>query len=187
MPGKRTPSKGRRINPHFWVFCEGETEEAYISLLRTTFRIPIEIITKVSGNSITQRKIKSFKVGKFIHPKDKDFLIYDADVSSQVDKLRNIKADLILTNPSIELWFLLHYKNQQAEITTEDCIRQLCNLKHSAYKKGMIDRALEHKLTENCQVACERAEMLEYPNNPSSNFNLFIRELEKALANKDIA
>jgi len=28
----RKPSKGKKIRPHFWVFCEGQTEEAYFIL-----------------------------------------------------------------------------------------------------------------------------------------------------------
>jgi hypothetical protein len=34
------------------------------------------------------------------------------------------------------------------------------------------------KLTENCTKACERASNLTLFNNPSSNMNVFIQELE---------
>ncbi|MDA3779646.1 MAG: RloB family protein [Bacteroidales bacterium] len=128
MVSKRYASKGKKINPHFLVFCEGETEEAYVCFLRSKYRIPIEIIPKIVGNKITQRIIKNSKQGKFTHAKDKDFLIYDADVPHILEKLKSIKsAVLIASNPSIELWFLLHYKNQTANITTDNCIRQLSN------------------------------------------------------------
>jgi len=30
MKSKSKASTGKRINPHYWVFCEGETEEAYL-------------------------------------------------------------------------------------------------------------------------------------------------------------
>ena len=64
MSSKRRASKGKKINPHFWVFCEGETEESYVCFLRSKYRIPIEIISKVVGNKITQRFIESYKRGK---------------------------------------------------------------------------------------------------------------------------
>jgi hypothetical protein len=179
MPGKRTPSKGKKINPHFLVFCEGETEEAYVSTLRSKYRIPISIITKISGNSITKRKIDAYKTGKPTDPRDKDYLIYDADVKGLTEKLKSIKAELILSNPGIELWFLLHYKNQTAEITVQDCFKELCNRNRNNYKKGFIDSKLETKLFNNCKQACERAIKSKYPENPSSNFNVFISELEK--------
>ena len=107
MGSKRRASKGKMINPHFWVFCEGETEEAYVCFLRSKYRIPIEIAPKVVGNKITQRFIESYKQGKPTHEKDKDFLMYDADVPKVLEKLKSIKSTvLIASNPSIELWFL---------------------------------------------------------------------------------
>ena len=36
------------MNPTFFVFCEGKTEAAYVDLLRRSFRMPVEIIAKVS-------------------------------------------------------------------------------------------------------------------------------------------
>ena len=115
MASKRSASKGKKINPHFWVFCEGKTEESYVSFLRSKYRIHIEIIPKIVGNKITDRFIIKYKQGKPTHKKDRDFLIYDADVPETLEKLKGIQAaKLIASNPSIELWFLLHYKNQTA-------------------------------------------------------------------------
>lgn len=184
MPGKRNPSKEKKINPHFWVFCEGETEAEYIRFLRAKYRIPIEIMTKVAGNSLTQRKIESYKAGKPKDPRDKDFLIYDADVKELIEKLKGINAELILSNPCIELWFLLHYKDQTAEITPSGCIRELNNRNKNNYKKGFIDSNLEVKLLDNYKIACKRAKDSSYPKNPSTNLNLFVEELEKVKAEK---
>jgi len=179
MVSKRNSSKGKKINPHFWVFCEGETEEAYVCFLRSKCRIPIEIVPKIVGNRISQQIIKNSKQGKPTHDKDKDFLMYDADVPKVLEKLKSIKsAILIASNPSIELWFLLHYKNQTANILTDTCIKELSNRNRNIYKKGAIDAQLEIKLSENCKKACERAKKLILFNNPSSNMNVFIQELE---------
>jgi len=105
--------------------------------------------------------------------------MYDADVPQILEKLKSIKSTvLIASNPSIELWFLLHYKNHTANITTNKCIRELSNRNGNAYKKGVIDTQLEIKLSENCTKACERARKLILFNNPSSNMNIFIEELE---------
>lgn len=107
-------------------------------------------------------------------------MIYDADVASTLEKLKAIKsAELIALNPSIELWFLLHYKNQTTSITTIDCIRELSNRNRNTYKKGTIDAQLASKISESCKKACERAKPLEMFNNPSSNMFVFIEELEK--------
>ncbi|OYT13362.1 MAG: hypothetical protein B6I19_05525 [Bacteroidetes bacterium 4572_114] len=180
--GKRNRvSKAKKINPHFWVFCEGKTEEAYVKHLRSLYRIPIEIVPKIVGNKITGRFIRSYKKGKPTHPKDKDFLLYDADAQAVLDRLQNIKfATLIVSNPSVELWFLLHYKNQKSELTTDDCIRELSNRNRNEYKKGLIDDALKVKLTEKRTEACDRAKRTKHFENPSTNVHLLIEEFNKA-------
>ena len=185
MKSKRQASKGKKINPHFWVFCEGETEEAYILFLRSEFRLPVDIIPKIAGSCINERFINSYKKGKPIHEKDKDFLVYDGDVSEVLDKLKKIeKAILIISNPAIELWFLLHYKNQTSTLSGDDCIRELCNRNRNNYKKGVIDNPLKTKLTEKCNDACCRSKLLELYNNPSSNMHIFIETLEDAKKGK---
>ena len=134
---------------------------------------------KIVGNKISQRIIQNSKQGKPTHDKDKNFLMYDADVPEVLEKLKSLKsAVLIASNPSIELWFLLHYKNQTTNITTENCIRQLSIRNRNTYKKGVIDSQLEIKLSEICTKACERAKELTLFDNPSSNMNVFIDELE---------
>jgi len=185
MKSKRHASKGKKVNLHFWVFCEGETEEEYVLFLRSEYRLHIEIIPKVAGLSINERFINSYKKGKPIHEKDKDFLIYDADVSGVIDKLEKInKTILIVSNPTIELWFLLHYKNQTATLTGDDCIRELSKRNRNNYKKGVIDIPLKTRLKEKCNDACYRAKQLELFSNPSTNMYIFIENLEEAKKEK---
>jgi hypothetical protein len=62
-------SKGKKINPTFFIFCEGETEEAYIKYLRSTYRLPIEIDPKISESRITGKYISSYKKQSYIEGK----------------------------------------------------------------------------------------------------------------------
>ncbi len=180
MGSKRSAPRGKRIKPTFWVFCEGETEAAYIARLRSEYRIPIEIITKIAGNNISEKRINRSKQGRFTHQKDKNFLVYDADVPEVLQKLQSVRrAKLIASNPSIELWFLLHYKTQTAFISTKDCIKELENRNRRSYLKGTIDIRLEEKLKANQRKACKRARKLVPFQNPSSNIYEIIDELEK--------
>ena len=179
MSSERQASKGKKINPHFWVFCEGKTEEAYIRFLRSEYRLPVEIVTKIAGCDISERYIRSYKKGKPTLKKDKDFLIYDADVLEILYKLKKIdSAILVASNPAVELWFLLHYKNQTAYITEDDCIRELSNRNRNSYKKGLIDKILKNKLKEKRSNACRRSKQLVLYNNPSTNMHVFIEALE---------
>ncbi|MBN2892907.1 MAG: RloB domain-containing protein [Bacteroidales bacterium] len=184
MSRTRREPRGKKINPHFWVFCEGETEEAYVKFLRSNYRLHIEIIPKIVGNKITEKFIKNYKKDKPIHEKDVDFLIYDADVPELLEKLKKIKNTvLIASNPSIELWFLLHYKNQKAEISATECIKELCNRNRNTYKKGLIDNKLASKLNENKYEALKRAKNSSLFQNPSSNMNELIDILDKIKRN----
>lgn len=179
MGRRRQESKGKKIKPHFWVFCEGKTEEAYVCFLRSKYRIPIKIIPKIAGHSIDEKFIRSYKKGKPIHPKDIDFLLYDADIPEVLEKLKRIKnTTLLASNPSVELWFLLHYKNQVAFITTDDCIKELNNRNHNIYHKGIIDNKLVLKLDQKISDASRRAKNLTVHDNPSTDLHKFVEILE---------
>lgn len=182
---KRNKSRGKQINPTYWVFCEGKTEFAYVSFLKKKYRLPIEIISKIAGSRINDRYIKKSKQGKPTHPKDKDFLMYDGDVIPLIDQLNKIEdATMIISNPSIELWFLYHYKNQKVSISAEECIKELSNRNRVQYKKGLIDSKLSNKLNEEYLRACNRAKESELFKNPSSNVYVLIEALEKVKKEK---
>ena len=178
---RRTASKQKETKPLFWVFCEGETEKEYVIFLRSRYRIPIKIKIKIAKSNISDTYIKSFKEKGFTHDKDRNFLMYDADVKDVVEKLKKLQnTELLLSNPCIELWFLLHYQNQTASIKTKDCVQNLKNMNHF-YKKGTID-PLKNQFTEKCSEACSRAKQLDPDKNPSSNIYQFIEALEKVKA-----
>jgi len=182
--GSRKKSLGKKINPTFYVFCEGDTEEEYIKHLKHHYRIPIEIKTKVEGNSISDRKIKSFLKGRPSSSKDKTFLLYDIDVEGILEKLKKIKnTTLLVSNPCIELWFLLHYKDQTANISTNNCVKKVCATWHN-YKKGCLDLKAKADLVKKQKDALSRAEKLTPSKNPSSTIPEIIKLLEKQRNNK---
>jgi hypothetical protein len=185
MNRNRRVSKGKKINPHFWVFCEGDTEKEYIYYLRSEYRLPVQIVPKVAGCDVSERYIENYKRGLPVHEKDMDFLIYDGDVPEVMARLSSIRvATLLVSNPCIELWYLLHFKNQSSSITEDDCIRQISNRNRSTYVKGIIDESLRLRLSDRRGEACVRAKALPPLNNPSTNMYLFIEALEKAKSKK---
>ncbi len=113
--------------------------------------------------------------------------MYDGDVAVILEQLKNISsATMIISNPSIELWFLYHYKNQKAEMNADACMRELSNRNKNQYKKGLIDRKLQERLNAYCEIACERAKKSRLYENPSSNLFLLIEALEKPVNGKHI-
>ena len=171
-------SKGKKIRLTFFVFCEGQTEEAYVKYLRSIYRLPIEIDPKVAGNRINESYISNYKKQKTVHVKDKTFLVYDCDVEPVLQKLQKIKGvNLLYSNPCFEIWYLLHCQNQTANLTSDECVSKLKN--HiSDYKKGFWAEKLKAKMDENKSKSVSRAKTLTDFRNPSTNVYQLVEELD---------
>lgn len=179
MSRKRKPSRGKKIKPTFFVFCEGKTEVQYIKFLKSQYRIPLEIDSTIKSISINARYIRSYKKSSPIHKKDQTFLLYDLDVPGVLNKLSIIKGvKLLVSNPCIELWFLLHLKEQNGVINCKKCNSDL-DKKSKGYKKGIISILLKEQLKNKQLKAINRAKKLKQFNNPSSSIYLLLDELEK--------
>lgn len=180
MARGRAKPRGRKINPTYFIFCEGETEEAYIKFLRSFFRISsIHIHSRVAGNKITASYIQNYKKDKPEHEKDKTYLMYDADLPKVIQRLKKIKnCELLLSNPCIELWFFLHYKNHKSHADCRYFIDELTK-KNKGYHKGLIDQKLTARLEQKMTVASSRAKELEHSDikNPSTTIFAFIEKL----------
>lgn len=172
-------SKGKVINPTFFVFCEGKSEETYVKYLRACYRLPIEVVPKVSDSNISNKFIQNCKRQYESHPKDQTFLMFDLDVEGMYQHLSSIpNATLICSNPCIEFWLLLHYTDQKSAIDALKCIREF--KKHEPqYEKGYLTNSLKEKLLHCKSTAMERARKLVLYHNPSSSVYRFIEELEK--------
>jgi hypothetical protein len=180
----RKKSLGKKINPTYYVFCEGNTEVEYMTHLKHYYRIPIEIKTKIEGNNISERKINSFLKDRPTSDNDKIFLLYDADVEAVLNNLKKVKnAVLLVSNPCIELWFLIHFHEQIANINTESCIKKM-NENWKEYKKGFLNAKSKLELIKYQEKALERAEKLKPYSNPSTTIPELIKLLEKQSQNK---
>ncbi len=170
--------KGKMINPTFFVFCEGETEEAYIRFLRATYRLPIVIDAKIAGNRITNMYIANYKKTKDTHPKDKTYLVYDLDVAGMQERLQSLhNAILIGSNPCFELWYLLHNQDQKAALTSSECLQKLNSIFRN-YRKGHVCDKLKEKLRERQSKAIERAKKIIEYKNPSTRVYQLIEDLD---------
>lgn len=179
MSRGRKISKGKEIRPTFFIFCEGVTEEHYVKYLKSKYRMPFEIDSKIAGNRITAGYIKHYKESKITDEKDKNFLLYDLDAPKMLGKLHKLDNCILLaSNPCIELWFLLHFKEQKANVDSKKCIKDLVS-KIKKYKKGKLTTTLQHSLNSGQLKAVHRAKKLSEYSNPSSTVYKLIEELEK--------
>lgn len=168
------------MNPTFFVFCEGKTEAAYVDLLRRSFRVPVEIIVRVSDSNISQPYIDRCKRDRFTTRDDKTFLMFDLDVPGMLEHLRKIKdATLLLSNPCIEYWFLLHYNDVSREISSAECLTRLKAI-DAEYSKGDFSAAMKKVLIEGIETAAARAKTKEAYTKPSSTVHLLTDEILKS-------
>lgn len=180
MARKAKQPRGKKMNPTFFVFCEGKTEAAYVDLLRRSFRVPVEIIARVSDSNISQPYIDRCKRERFTTSADKTFLMFDLDVPGMLEHLRKIKdATLLLSNPCIEYWFLLHYNDVSREISSAECLTRLKAI-DAEYSKGDFSAAIKKVLIEGIETAAARAKTKEAYTNPSSTVHLLTDEILKS-------
>ena len=171
-------SKGKQMKPNFFVFCEGETEMAYVKFLRSLYRAPIQVIPKKGKSNISEDFIEKSKNEYVQTEQDKVFLMYDLDVDGMLEQLQKIpNAELLVSNPCMELWFLLHYQDQKSEISSDRCIKKLQKFSNE-YKKGILSEEEKTFLAEKKDLAIERAKNMIGYQNPSSTVYKLLEKLK---------
>ncbi len=178
MGRKVRVSKGKQMKPNLFFFCEGETEMAYVKFLRSLYRAPIQVIPKKGKSNISEDFIERSKNEYVRTDQDRVFLMYDLDVDGMLENLQKIpNAELLVSNPCIELWFLLHYLEQKSEISSDKCVQKYQKVSKQ-YKKGALSEEEKKVLAENSELAVERAKKLAEYQNPSTTVFKLLEELK---------
>ena len=166
------------MKSNFFVFCEGETEMAYVKFLRSLYRAPIQVIPKKGKSNISEDFIVKSKNEYVQTDQDKVFLMYDLDVDGMLEQLQKIpNAELLVSNPCMELWFLLHHQDQKSEISSDRCIKKLQKFSNE-YKKGILSEEEKTFLAEKKDLAIERAKNMIGYQNPSSTVYKLLEKLK---------
>lgn len=183
--GRERISKPRKMRPQFLVLCEGETEEAYINLLKQKYRIPIKIVTKIVGDKISQKLIDRHKKELSSNPsKVKTFLMYDGDVSKILETLKNCEGIMLISKPCIEIWFIAHYKKvPETDLSSDSCLKQLCSISGwEQYKKAVLTIKQQDSLWDNRMTAVENMKDKTETSKTYSTVYQFINILEEEKA-----
>ncbi|WP_149553818.1 RloB family protein [Treponema pectinovorum] len=123
--GRKRKSNPRKMGSQFLVFCEGETEEAYINFLRQRYKLSIKIIPKIVGSNIPKRLIDRHKKEITSNPFEvKTFLMYDGDVPEILESLKKCDGIMLIINPCVEIWFIVHYKKISRNRYYQQCRRK---------------------------------------------------------------
>lgn len=168
----------------FLVICEGETEKEYVELLKQQYRLPIMIKTKVARTCVNQRLVAQYlsEVGLEKSDNHHVFFVYDADVGCIVEKLKKLGGNLLLSNPCVEVWFILHIKDYRKPNDSDSIVDELRSAHPvwARYMKGRFTSGQIKCLNENRSIAIERAKRMNPSGNPASNMYILIEELERA-------
>lgn len=126
----RKPERGRKRNPVVYLICEGtETEIRYFKRFRSRGCL-IDILPIPSQYKAADRLVQKARATMGTNPYYPDegdviWCVFDRDENSD-EALRKAKQEaaqegyqLAYSNPSFELWFLLHFMNQRTEVA--DC------------------------------------------------------------------
>lgn len=164
--------------PNYFVFCEGDTEVAYIEMLRSFYRLPIHIIAKKTLLNITPSLVERCKSTYVQTKSDRTYLMYDLDVPSMLERLQKVVgATLLCSSPCFELWLLLHYIDQRTELSSNECVKRLTTCIRQ-YKKGALRADDRLYLLSFQKDAANRAKKLKEYYNPSSTVYRLIDDLE---------
>lgn len=179
---ERLFKKPRKAKLIYLVICEGETEKEYVECLKRHFRLPVTIKTKVSGNSLTHRLVKQYIAELNVSGPSEYmvYYVYDGDVKIITDRLKTLPGTAIISNPCIELWFLLHIKEHTGCCDAQQMVKLLRNAdsRWKNYSKGFLRSEQIQMLLDKYHLASERARKLDGNQNPSSNMFEFIEILE---------
>jgi hypothetical protein len=170
------------------VFVEGEvTEEDYLKHWHRRFRrqinieihefhgTPMALVERAVEEKTTNEKAEKRGRGR---AHDEVWCVFDVDehpyLSGALELAARNGINLAVSNPCIELWFLLHFSEQSAYI--ERFAAQRAAKAHLDSGKSLTDSALQ-RLDAGFEIAKGRAQRLEEkhhgdgtpaPGNPSS-------------------
>lgn len=199
--GRKRKMGGRRENKFFVIVCEGKvTERIYFEKYRTVLRstnIKIEIPkpkctdpVNLTQYAIDYRRDHHLKTG------DTVWCVFDCDENTneqmaQACKIAGVNVLLCLSNPSFELWYLLHFTPRTSKIYREEAMAKLKEFMPDYDKNIDVYGRLEDKREQAIKNAKQLIELHKKTNieilcvesNPSTHVGVIVEELLKIAAN----
>lgn len=175
------PRQLKSQKPYIEVFCEGESEQAYVDFLKKKFE-DVAVIKHPKSTGIFEEADSKYKndiryksnaevtdeIWFFFDVETKDISKWDSrlKIINKLRKLRkkpNIKIRLLMTTGCIEYWLMLHYKMFAPSVQTESEKEKMLTMlmqKEPTYKKG--DYSSTSKIAEKYPTAVKNAKKTVY-------------------------
>lgn len=171
------PRQTKREKTLIYVFCEGESEQAYTDFLKQKFQ-NVAVIKHPSKPGLFEDAEAKFKndpkYRNYVEVTDEIWFFFDVEtkdivkweerqnIIKKLRKLRkrpNIRVRLLMTTGCIEYWLMLHYKMYAPAIQSvaeKERIYSDLLLQEPAYTKGNL--AITAKIAEHYPIAVTNAE-----------------------------
>ncbi len=153
----RKARQEKQLKPLIYVFCEGESEQAYTDFLKEHFN-DVAVIKRPKATGLFEYAKQKFKNDKSysnnVEVTDEIWFFYDVEnkdinklssrqeIINELRKLKkkpNIKVRLLMTTACIEYWLMLHYRCYAPSFETQADRTEVLNAviaKEPTYKKG---------------------------------------------------
>lgn len=185
----------RRVRKLFVIATEGsKTEAHYFALFQGPMarkNIKIEVLPTRGGASSPAailRRLNEYAHKNQLSNSDELWLVIDVDrwgdkmLQAVATECKKRKFHTAVSNPSFELWLLLHQEKPRIPRTVKECIRELERLL-GAYDKAEYDTSV---LADNVHYAIEHARRLHqsaedpeelWPKEPGSHVYLLVSRI----------
>lgn len=166
----------KKTKPLIYVFCEGESEQAYTDFLKKTFS-DIAVVKRPKSTGLFEEARDKFDKDKSYRDNaeviDEIWFFFDVEkdqrekwnarlkIIKSLRRLRNkpgIKVRLLMTTACIEYWLMLHYKKYTPDIETvadKQRILHEVQSREKDYEKG--DYQSTARIAERYPIAVKNA------------------------------
>ncbi len=173
------PRRIKHAKPLIFVFCEGESEQAYTDFLKQRFA-NVAVIKRPSATGLFEEADRRFqkdpKFRDYAEVTDEIWFFFDVETKdigkweqrlAMIKRLRrlrrnpNIRVRLLMTTGCIEYWLMLHYKMFSPPVLeVADKERMLAEVvaREASYVKG--DYEATARIAERYPFAVEHAEKI---------------------------
>jgi hypothetical protein len=194
--------KLRVVGKKFIIICEGKSEYNYFQSVRASMELPVIQIQIANPGASDPRSIvnEAIRIRRVNHQEgrwadeDSAWAVYDGDEHIQNDpnnwndakQLADAnKINLAVSNPSFELWLLLHYQDQFSNLHRARAVTALKRHLNGKYAKGDVifpDPLLEPRKIQAAARAQRLAEQitrngLDRQANPSTGIYRLVENL----------
>lgn len=186
----RIRQKRLKTNPEIGIFCEGESEKQYFTMLKQKYRLP-NIRIKVIAADLSGKKLieKAIKYGRH-NNLERLYVVFDRDEHSkseliECEKLaRKYKIGLLFSSIDFEIWILMHFEPVFRSYSRAELVKKLSGksyfnqnynqFKGNSYREFIFDKV---------QEAVDNADKLYQKNNnlidddPFTNIHKYLVEI----------